>query len=161
MTDLDIIKEIEKELNVELNKLDKITWGNKGYTLNQKGRVNGLSLSDCEIKSLNRIISPLKELTNLAELDLGENELSNIFPLEDLTNLEELKLHANELTNISTLKEFKNLKKLDLFSNQLRDISQIKDLKKLTDLTLADNQINDISPLKDLKNLKQDFLLYQ
>lgn len=42
MTDLEIIKQIEKELNVKLEKCNKIEWNRKGYTLNQNGQVTGL-----------------------------------------------------------------------------------------------------------------------
>ena len=69
MTDLDIIKQIEKELNVKLEKLDEIKWNSKGYTLNQHGQVSGLGLYECKIKNLNDIISQLKGLTNLTELN--------------------------------------------------------------------------------------------
>ena len=44
MTDLDIIKQIEKELNVKLEKLKEIEWKSKGYTLNQNWKVTGLGL---------------------------------------------------------------------------------------------------------------------
>ena len=71
MTDLDIIKQIEKQLNVKLEKLDKIEFGSKGYALNQNGQVTGLGLHKCDIKNLNRIISPLKALTNLMVLNLN------------------------------------------------------------------------------------------
>ena len=48
MTDLDIIKQIEQELNVKLEKVYRIGYG-KGYTLNQNGQVTGLGLSYCKI----------------------------------------------------------------------------------------------------------------
>jgi len=105
MTDLDIVKNIEKELNVKLEKLDKIEWwGRNGYTLNQNGQVTGLVLHSCEIKNLNRIISLLKELKNLTKLSLGRNELSDISPLKELMNLMELNLDSNRFSDIFPLK---------------------------------------------------------
>ncbi len=50
MTDLDIIKQIEKALNVKLEKLEKIEWDSKGYTINQNKQVIGLILSHCKYK---------------------------------------------------------------------------------------------------------------
>jgi len=52
MTDLDIIKEIEKELHVTLQKLDKIERPKQGYILNSDGRVSGLELYWCRIENL-------------------------------------------------------------------------------------------------------------
>jgi len=152
MTDLDIIKQIEKELNIKLEKLDEIP-EEKGYTLNQNGQVTGLGLYNCKIKNLNRIISPLKELTNLTELHLRDNQLSDISPLKDLTNLTELDLSTNQLSDISPLKAVVNLTYLDLSINQLSDISPLKDLLKLKFLNLYGNEIQDIYPLKGLRNL--------
>ena len=86
MTDLDIIKQIEKELDVKLDKKDEIEHS-KGYTLNENGQVTGLGLSHYELKNLNRVISLLKELTNLTELNLVENQISDISPLKAMTNL--------------------------------------------------------------------------
>jgi internalin A len=153
MTDLDIIKQIEKELNIKLEKLDKIEWGSRGYTLNQNGQVTGLGLFGCKINNLNRIISPLKELINLMTLDLRDKQLSDISPLKDLMNLTTLRLNRNKIIDISPLKELTKLTSLDLRANQLRDISPLNKLTKLTSLDLAANKLNDISPLKELTNL--------
>jgi len=153
MSDLDIIKKIEKELNVKLMELDEIKWDSKGYTLNRKMEVTGLGLYECEIKDIGRIISPLKDLTNLATLDLERNKLIDISPLKDMTKLTILILSGNKLIDISPLEELTNLTKLDLENNKLIDISPLKDLANLTDLKLSRNQLTDITQLKDLANL--------
>ncbi|MBN1352955.1 leucine-rich repeat domain-containing protein, partial [candidate division KSB1 bacterium] len=154
MTDLDIIKQIEKELNVKLIKVDDIGFGG-GYSLNQNGQVTGISLFGCRIKKLNRIISLLKELRNLGELQLTANQLSDISPLKALMNLTELNLGGNQLSDISPLKELLNLKKLGLSYNRISDISPLKTLTNLNLLDLRDNQLSDISPLKALTNLTE------
>lgn len=144
MKDLDIIKQIEKELNVKLEKLKNIGVFGYGYTLSQKGQVTGLSLYECKIKNLNRIISPLKDLKNLTELNLYGNQLSDISPLEDLKNLTGLWLGKNQLSNISPLKELKNLIVLNLCDIQLKDISPIEKLKNLRQLWLSRNPIEEL-----------------
>jgi hypothetical protein len=53
MTDLEIIREIEKELNLSLGKFDKMKWEGRGYTFNPKGQVTGLGIEGCEIGNLN------------------------------------------------------------------------------------------------------------
>jgi GTPase SAR1 family protein len=160
MTDLEIIGQIEKELNVKLEKLDEIKWNNKGYTLNQNGQVTGLGLYRFEIANLNRIISPLKELTSLTQLDLHNNQLSDISPLKELTDLTELSLSQNQLSDISPLKKLTSLTLLYLSSNQLSDISPLKKLTSLTKLYLYNNQLSDISLLKELTSLTQLNLAY-
>ncbi|MGR3304262.1 MAG: COR domain-containing protein [Candidatus Scalindua sp.] len=160
MKDLDIIKQIKKELNIKLSKLDEIKWRNfateenkLGYVLNQDGQVTGLVLCLCEIKDLNRIISPLKDLKKLTELALSENELSDISSLQNLKNLTNLDLSSNELRDISPLKNLKKLTKLILWGNRINDISSLKDLKNLTVINLGFNKLRNISSLKELKNL--------
>ncbi len=70
--------------------------------------MTGLSLYDCKIKNLNRIISPLKKLTNLTELDLSSNQLSDISPLKELTNLTDLFLRKNPIEELpSWIVDFK------------------------------------------------------
>jgi len=155
MTDLEIIRQIEKELDVKLDKLDEIKWNSKGYTLNQDGQIIGIRLYACKIKNLNRIISPLLTLTNLTQLSLISNQLSDISPLSALTNLMQLSLISNQVSDISPLSTLTNLIQLDLISNQLSDISPLSALTNLTQLDLRDNQVIDISILSFLTNLTQ------
>jgi len=53
MSDLDTIKQIEKELDVKLSEVDEeIRYSQEGYTLNQERQVTGLGLDSCKIKIL-------------------------------------------------------------------------------------------------------------
>jgi hypothetical protein len=153
MSDLKFIKQIEKELNIKLEKLDEISWTSKGYTLNQNGQVIGLGLCDCKIVNLNRIISPLKELTSLTQLYLPSNQLSDISPLKELINLKKLWLLQNNIQILTPLEGLINLNEISIGQNQLNDISSLKNLKELVRIDLQDNQLSNILPLKDLKNL--------
>jgi len=155
MTDLEIIRQIEKELNVKLKKLDKIEWRSKGYTLNQEGQVIGIELCMCEIENLNRIISSLSALMNLTQLDLSSNQLSDISPLFALTNLTQLDLSSNQLSDISALSVLTNLTQLYFSYTQVRDISPLSTLRNLTQLSFSDTQVSNISPLSALTNLTQ------
>jgi GTPase SAR1 family protein len=155
MSDLDIIKKIEKILNLKLGRLDAIGYYSKGYTLNQNVEVIGLGLYRCKIKNLNCIISLLKDLTNLTELNLRGNQIGDISQLKGLKKLRKLFLSDNHISDISPLKELKYLTKLNLSNNQVSDISPLKDLTKLTEVYLDKNQINNISPLKDIINLNR------
>ena len=98
-------------------------------------------------------ISPLAGLTNLTRLILLNNSISNISPLRGLTNLTELYLYNNSISDISPLRGLTNLTELYLYNNSISDISPLRGLTNLTELYLYNNSISDISPLAGLTNL--------
>ena len=174
--DLEIIKQLEKEIGERLEKVkfDKGGYFQKGYVVDEENRVVGLNLGG---KKLSRIpheiiklshltalilwdnnivdLSPIKELRSLKKLDLSFNQINNISVLKDLSNLTILYLSSNQIRDISVLKDLSNLTELYLNSNQIIDISVLKELSNLTELNLRNNPIIDISVLKDLSNLTQ------
>ncbi|MCL2070813.1 MAG: leucine-rich repeat domain-containing protein [Oscillospiraceae bacterium] len=72
-------------------------------------------------------ITPLRDLTNLRELDLSFNQISDLSPLYRLTNLRSLHLKFNQISDISPLCMMFRLEYLDLNTNPLRDISPLYD----------------------------------
>ncbi len=78
MTDFDTLKQIEKELKIELSKVTSLEYNFIGYTLDQADNVIALSLPRCHIKDLQRIISNLKVLTQLRKLNLAHNKLTDM-----------------------------------------------------------------------------------
>ena len=113
--------------------------------------VEGQGINSNEISDL----SPLSGMTNLKELDLSTNNITDriILPLSNLTNLISLDLSTNNITDISPLAGLTNLKELNLFRNNISDISILFGLTNLTVLNLGDNNISDISPLAGMTNL--------
>ncbi len=105
-------------------------------------------------------ISVVEGLTNLTELSLNGNNLSDsdLSALTGLTNLVHLGLAVNSITEISALAGLTNLKWLTLARNKITDISVLAGLTKLEDLYLADNSITDISALAGLTNLRNLWL---
>ncbi|MBN2533189.1 MAG: leucine-rich repeat domain-containing protein [Spirochaetales bacterium] len=97
--------------------------------------------------------TPLENLTNLRELNIGFNFLSDITPLENLTNLTRLILVVNEISDITPLENLTNLTSLYCQFNDITDITPLENLTKLTYLTLNDNHITDITPLANLTKL--------
>jgi internalin A len=75
-----------------------------------------------------------QKLSSLTELDLYDNQISDIKPLESLTNLTLLYLGNNQISDIKPLESLTNLTVLYLFENQ---ISDIKPLESLTNLTCS------------------------
>jgi len=111
--------------------------------------VTELNLSQNQITD----ISLLARFTNLKKLTLDFNEISDLKALAELTKLEELYLYQNKLVDISPLSGLVNLTKLTLSFNEIVDISPLAELTKLFELTLSWNKIVDVKPLSKLVNL--------
>ena len=122
---------------------------------NQKlSTLTELNLHDNQISD----IKPLESLTNLTRLVLEKNQISDIKPLESLTKLTGILLENNKISDIKPLESLTNLTYLFLDNNQISDIKPLKSLTNLTHLTLSHNKINDIKPLESLTNLNRLYL---
>lgn len=113
------------------------------------------------------------------EIDLSEQELSDIKLLEKFTNIKELRLehiifpdkripkwmkllaklgiiNLNEKfsLDLKPLENLSNLKFLDLLGTQVTDLKPIKGLVNLEKLWIADIKMTTIEPLKGLSNLQ-------
>ena len=99
-------------------------------------------------------ISGIKLFKNLEKLGLSRNRLTDISVLKDLKNIKELFLGDNKITDISDLNFLIVLKNLNLFSNNIIDISVLKNLNELEYLNINNNLIKDISVIQYLTKLK-------
>ena len=122
---------------------------------------------------------PLKHLTNVNEVHLINNELTqkdvNTFPdmdsieslyisdnkieyLNNFPKMEELQfliLSNNPLTEINILPDkIPNLKHLDLRSTKVSDLNKLSGVSSIESINLWDTGVKRISPLKEYKNLK-------
>jgi len=98
-------------------------------------------------------ITPLSALTNLTSLSLHYHPIRDITPLSGLTNLTKLSLDSHQITDITPLSGLTNLTELDLTSSEITDITPLSGLTNLTKLNLWENQITDITGLSALTNL--------
>ncbi len=113
-------------------------------------RLTELELRDEEITDL----TGLEHATQLADLDLSYNQISDVTPLAHLTQLIYLDLSDNQISDINPLAQLTQLTELELDRNQINEISPLAQLTQLTELLLWNNQISDISSLGGLPNLK-------
>lgn len=67
--------------------------------------------------------------------------------MSGLSNLTDLALYNNHLSDIGPLCELSNLRVLQLSGNQISDISPLSELSNLMTLSLEKNQISDVGPL--------------
>ncbi len=181
--DLELIKQLEKEIGEELEKRpsEEIPRSAaKGFYADEKGEVTGVYLDNVKLdplpvsllkfrhlKALSlystqiKDISFLQSMSHLTALDLSSNQLTDISFLQGLSNLTSLALGGNEeIKDYSFLQGLSNLTSLELYSNQLTDISFLQGLSHLTSLSLSDNQVSDISFLQGLSNLTSLTLSY-
>ncbi|HAC2552708.1 TPA_asm: LPXTG cell wall anchor domain-containing protein, partial [Listeria monocytogenes] len=92
--------------------------------------------------------------TNLRELYLNEDNISDISPLANLTKMYSLNLGANHnLSDLSPLSNMTGLNYLTVTESKVKDVTPIANLTDLYSLSLNYNQIEDISPLASLTSL--------
>jgi internalin A len=106
----------------------------------------------CDCNEANRVLS------NLTELHLPSNKITDITPLSGFTNLTRLHLENNQITDITPLSGLNNLTSLHLETNSITDLTPLSPLINLRRLHLSNNPITDITGLSELTNLTRLFL---
>lgn len=128
------------------------------------GIAKDVSLTQSDMKQLtelhaeNRQITNLIGLeyaTNLTEMLLGHNPISDVSPLVNLAQLRILNMADCQISDLHPLANLTRLESLHLHHNQIEDITPLANLTTLTDLWLIDNQIADVRPLGNLTLLKE------
>ena len=100
-------------------------------------------------------ISPLAHLTQLSFLRLNDCwTIDDISPLAHLTQLKGLDLDRNLIVDISPLTGLTALESLDIRFNQIENLGPLANLTQLTRLILSNNQIKDVRPLATLTRLE-------
>jgi small GTP-binding protein len=112
-----------------------------------------LDLGRCGLTDLEEQIPELFELTDLEELSLHNNQLTDVSGLSGLSALTTLYLNFNQLLDVSGLSGLSALTTLHLNFNQLLDVSGLSGLSVLTTLDISRNQLTDISGLSGLNAL--------
>ena len=123
-----------------------------------KEKLPMLHYLDADRKGVHNITG-LAFATNLTELHLSENPITDLRPLANLTQLESLDLWglSPDAPNLDLrpLARLINLEKLSLGKNRIADIHLLAGLRNLRTLELAHNDISDIRPLAALTNLAE------
>ncbi|CAL6057206.1 Conserved_hypothetical protein [Hexamita inflata] len=105
----------------------------------------------CNIRSLDG----MQKMTQLTELTLSLNQISNIEAIASLVNLTTLDMSQNNLEDISPIAKLKQLKALDLSQNLITSITPLQGLDRLEILTLVQSNLTDISSLFGLTQLTE------
>lgn len=96
--------------------------------------------------------------TNVEVLDLQNNgvmvEDADVKELIYFTNLKELNISGNPITNLDFVKDMKQLKKLTAYECNISDISVLADKTELEEINLNSNPITDLTPLQNCQKLR-------
>ena len=132
--------------------IEKVLKKNPKATITQAemNTLNSLDGRKLGIKSL----SSLETATNLQELYLSHNQVSDLTPLANLDQLQELYLSHNQVSDLTPLANLDKLSSLSLDSNQVSDLTPLANLDQLAALSLDSNQISDLTPLANLDQLQ-------
>jgi Leucine-rich repeat (LRR) protein len=103
-------------------------------------------------------LTGLEKCTNLLEIRLAKNEITDVKPLAALENLQSLDLAGNQIKDIAPLAGLKKLQYLQLENNQIEDAAPVAGLEKLFALYLTGNKIKDIAPVAGLGKLASLYL---
>ncbi len=131
MTDLDHIRQIERQLGVQVRQVDELPYNTKGYVLNGQNQVIGLALNQCGIKRLKGIIQAVSSLVSLQTLWLRDNHIDNLEPLRSLVSLQKLSLNNNQIGDLEPLSSLVSLQRLWLDRNQISDLKPLSSLVSL------------------------------
>ncbi|MEI6846780.1 MAG: COR domain-containing protein [Chlorobiaceae bacterium] len=151
--DFEYLKQIEEELGVELEEVDKLEWYSKGYQVNVDNHITVIGLYGCSIMNLDRIIEPLFGLSHLSTLEVRNNQISDLGPLSSLLSLSTLDVSSNQIRDLGPLSGLSHLSILGVSANQISDLGPLSSLLNLSTLGVAFNQISNLGPLSGLSNL--------
>lgn len=110
-----------------------------------------LALRDCGLSTA----ATLQPLTKLEYLDLGSNTLRNLTPLSGMSELRELYLDNNAVTDLSAVSDLKKLTVLDISYNSVKSFAPLQGTTSLEVIRASHNQLTSVSELKLLSNLKE------
>lgn len=131
-------KAVRDELGIQSGKITSNDMKNLSYLYVNSGVVDSLA--------------GLEYATSLNDIDISNNDISDITPLRHLINLNYICLDANKISDISPLKYHNKLSSLWLSGNNISDISPLSNLSSLTSVSLGSNIITDIMPLYNMVN---------
>ena len=98
-------------------------------------------------------LSPLAGLIKLRRIHVEENVISDLSPLAGLISLERLNISHNLVDDISPIAKLTNLRGFAYHHNVVTDISPLANLPKLEWIGMSDNPFVDLAPLADSTSL--------
>lgn len=141
----DAIKWVDPEIEAEVRDILEKPDGE--IQLSELTEITALSCSGATT------LDDLVHFTNLEELSISGEEITDFTPISTLTTLNDLAISNTGITDITSISELTNLTVLDLSYSKVTDISSLESLTDLDTLNIRDTDISDISPLSELDYL--------
>lgn len=94
-------------------------------------------------------------MTSLKDLNIGNNNISDLGDLEGLQGLEKLTATDNNIIMVDSLGKLRGLKELYLDNNKIENISPLEPLKDLRILSLNSNKIKSLQGLEKMESIEQ------
>ena len=152
-SDITLLRELENLEALILAKTQIRNITDLATVLTKTNALESLNLSGNQLTDINPL-SSLVNPTELLNLTLNDNQISNLSPLEGFTSLHTLYLDNNRITDVTPLGKLINLQwRLHIRNNQISDISPLRTLTMLQRLYMEKNQVSDLTPLKFLTSL--------
>lgn len=114
------------------------------------------NLETCYLNNTNiSDLTPIADLKNLKKLYIyNDKKIADISALKNLTQLAILNISGTKVTDITSLATLKNLERLDISKTDITNISAIGNLKDLKWLNMNDSKVTDISALESATALR-------
>ncbi len=141
ITDSNLEKAIKNQLGISETK---------GLTIENISAIGSLAAQGNHISNL----KGLEYASKLTELNISDNEVTDLSYLKDIGSLETLIADGNEIESIAALTNLNRLKWVNLGDNRLADLTAFSNLSALETLSLYNNEISNINSLQGLTNLK-------
>lgn len=139
-----------KELSASHNNLEDIS------ALKNCSRLKSIDLHNNRITDISAFSN---HFTELQQLDICENEVSDLTCLQSCTDMTILMADHNKITSLKGIENMTELIGLTAFDNQISDIGALSGASGIRYLDLGKNQLRDISPIAQMQSGRFALLL--
>jgi uncharacterized protein (DUF1697 family) len=140
------------EINRKFKNIAEVSVTDFGLEIKFTSKISDSTLKD----TLNELKKYGYE-RSVTSLNLGNTRVTDtgLRYLSGLTNLQNLNLSWNQVSDLSPLNSFTNLQKLSLAGTQVSNLNPLSSLISLKWLNLNETRVSDLRPLSSLTNLKE------
>lgn len=110
-----------------------------------------LDMEDCGLDD--EEIRMIYFLTDLEEVDLDYNNISDLAPFVSLVNLTDLRLEENQFTDLAPLAALPQLQYINVGANDISDISALAGMTDMLALDIQETNVTDLAALADMDGL--------
>ena len=148
---IDFIKNLKQKFQIEFLESDILIEEKNTYRTDTEGNIISLYLEEVSLNDLSVLLPISKYLKALYLIDC---EIEKIDGISHFTQLEELSLALNPISNFKEIGLLHNLKLLNLTCVGINHLTDLEQLNKLEVLYLSNNRIDNINNICILSSLQ-------